>query len=65
MDSLFLHKITDKMFLVEAMATGGTSIELPSDFVQQSFEFHTLITVAIILTWCSMASVKKISLLYA
>lgn len=46
------------MYLVGATETGMLGVVLPADFIQQAFEFHKLVTVALILTWFSIVSVK-------
>jgi len=46
------------MYLVGATETGMPGVVLPADFIQQAFEFHKLVTVALILTWFSIVSVK-------
>lgn len=53
-----LLTFVDKMYVVGAVAAGVTDIELPSDFIPQAFEVQKLITVALILTWSSIVSVK-------
>ena len=54
---LLLH-FDDKMFLVGATESGMPNIQLPSDFIEQAFDFQKLVTVALILTWCAIVSVK-------
>ena len=53
-----LFTFADRMYLVGAVEAGVTDIDLPSDFIQQAFDFHKLVTVALVLTWCSIVSVK-------
>lgn len=48
----------DKMYLIGAVEAGMIDIELPSDFLQQAYDFQNLVAVALILIWCSIVSVK-------
>jgi hypothetical protein len=48
----------DKMYLIGAVEAGMTDIELPSDFIQQVYDFQKLVAVALILIWCSIISLK-------
>ena len=53
-----LYTFVDKMYLVEATETGMPGIQYPPDFIHQAFDFQKLVAVALILTWCSIVSVK-------
>lgn len=53
-----LFIFVDQMYLVGAAEEGLTDIVLPSDFIQQAFDFQKYVTVALVLTWCSIISVK-------
>ncbi|KAI9876909.1 MAG: hypothetical protein M1830_005310 [Pleopsidium flavum] len=46
------------MYLVGATEVGMPGIVLPADFIEQAFDFQKLVAVALILTWCSIVSVK-------
>ena len=56
--TLFANGFVDKMYLVEAAVLGLPPSELPLDFPEQAISFEKLITVVLILTWCSIVSVK-------
>ena len=53
-----LFTFIDKMYLVGATQSDPPGIELPSDFIEEAFVFQKFVTVALILTWCSIVSVK-------
>ena len=53
-----LFTFVDKMYLVGALENGIPMVQLPADFIEQAFDFQKLVVIALILTWCSMASVK-------
>ena len=55
---VLLFKFVDKLYMVEALETGMTDVEFPADFVEEAFDFGKFVTVALILTWCSIVSVK-------
>lgn len=55
---VLLHSFIDELYLVGALQEGTPGISLPSDFISQAFDFGKLSTVAQVLTWCSLASVK-------
>ncbi|KAL9133287.1 MAG: hypothetical protein Q9175_005537, partial [Cornicularia normoerica] len=48
----------DKLYLVGAAEADTPGIGLPSDFIEETFDLQKLVVVALILTWCSIASVK-------
>ena len=50
--------LVDKLYLVEALEGDSVPIGLPVDFLQQVFDFEKLVTGALVLTWCSIISVK-------
>ena len=49
---------TYQMYLTEAMLFPSPQQQLPPDFIQQAFDYQKMVTVVLILTWCSIASVK-------
>ena len=53
-----LFTFIDEMYLVGASEAGIPGLEFPPDFLDQSYDFHKMVTVALILTWCSIVSVK-------
>lgn len=53
-----LFTYVDKLYLVGAVQSGAPGIELPSDFIEEAFLFQKLGAAALILTWCSIVSVK-------
>lgn len=54
-----LFTFIDKMYIVGAAESGNlVSVSLPADYIEQSFEFQKMVTVALVLTWCSIVSVK-------
>lgn len=53
-----LFTFIDKMYLVGATEIGMPGIMLPPDFIEQAFDFQKLVAIALILTWCSIISVK-------
>ena len=55
---LFANGFTDKVYLVEAAVLGLSPSELPLDFPEQALTFEKLIIVILILSWCSIVSVK-------
>lgn len=48
----------DKLYLAGAAEADTPGIGLPSDFIEETFDLQKLVVVALILTWCSIASVK-------
>ena len=48
----------DKLYLVEALAADSIPLNLPVDFLHQVAVFERLATGALVLTWCSIISVK-------
>ncbi|KAL8835183.1 MAG: hypothetical protein Q9170_003429 [Blastenia crenularia] len=49
----------DKMYIVGTAESGNLiSVSLPADYIEQSFNFQKMVTVALVLTWCSIVSVK-------
>ena len=53
-----LFVFIDRMYLVGATEAGTPNIQLPPDFIEEAFAFHKYVTVALILTWCSIVAVK-------
>ena len=53
-----LFTFADRMYLVGAIESETQEIRLPSNFTEQAFDFQKLCTVALILTWCAIVSVK-------
>lgn len=53
-----LFTFVDKMYLVGASEAGAPGLVFPPDFLQQSYSFQKFVTVALILTWLSIVSVK-------
>lgn len=53
-----LITFVDKLYLIVAADAGVGTDQLPSDFIPQAFEFQKLVTIALVLTWCSIVSVK-------
>jgi hypothetical protein len=53
-----IFTFVDGMYLIGVAEAGMSEIELPSDFIQQAYDFQKLVTVALVLTWCSIVSVK-------
>lgn len=49
----------DTMYVVEAILFGSPDDAItPPDFLQKSFDYQKLVTIALTLTWLSIASVK-------
>ena len=55
---VLLLTFVEKMYLIGATEYGGLGIELPADFLQQAYDFEKFAAVSLILTWCSIVSVK-------
>lgn len=53
-----LFKLVDKMYLVGASEAGTPGLVFPPDFLDQAYDFQKFAAVALILTWCSIVSVK-------
>lgn len=53
-----LFPMINKMYLVGAAEVEMPGLVLPPDFLPQAWEFEKLAAVALILTWCSIVSVK-------
>ena len=53
-----LFTLIDDMYLVEVTEAGTPGVVLPSDFLEDAFNFQKYVAVALILTWCSIVSVK-------
>ncbi|KAI9705086.1 MAG: hypothetical protein M1836_006869 [Candelina mexicana] len=54
-----LLKFVDKMYVVGASESSNlVHVSLPDDFISQAYDFHKLVTVALILTWCTIVCVK-------
>lgn len=54
-----LVTIIDEMYVVGTSESGNlVNVPLPSDFIEQAYEFQKMVTVALILTWCTIVSVK-------
>lgn len=52
-------KVKDQMYVVGANETGDlANVPLPEDFLEQSYYFQKIVTVALLLTWFSIVSVK-------
>jgi hypothetical protein len=48
----------DTLYLFEALAYRFPTVQLPPDWKQRTFNMHKMATVALILAWCAIASVK-------
>ena len=48
----------DTLYLFEALAYRVPTLQLPPDWKQRTLNMHQMGTVALILAWCSIASVK-------
>ena len=46
------------MYTVGAVENGTPDIQRPADFIEQAYDFQKFVAIALILTWCSMVSVK-------
>ncbi len=55
---ILLATFVEKMYLIGATEYGGLDIKLPADFLEQAYSFEKFAAVALILTWCSIVSVK-------
>ena len=55
-----MYTFVDKMYLVGASETGDSppGVPLPSDFIEQAWDFQKLVAVALILTWTAIVTVK-------
>lgn len=54
-----LFKFADKMYIVGSQESGDLiGVPLPGDFIEQAYDFQKLVTVALILTWLTIVSVK-------
>ena len=54
-----LSTFIDKMYVVGASQSGNlVGVPLPSDFLQQAYDFQKFVTIAMVLTWMSIVSVK-------
>lgn len=51
--------IMDKLYLIGASESGNVvNVPIPGDLVQQAYAFQEMVTVALVLTWCAIVSVK-------
>ncbi|KAL8943451.1 MAG: hypothetical protein Q9211_000983 [Gyalolechia sp. 1 TL-2023] len=49
----------DEMYIVETAESGNlVSVSLPANYIEQSFDYQKMATIALVLTWCSIVSVK-------
>ena len=48
----------DKTYLVEALTFGFQGVAIPQDFLQQANAFHKWVTIALMLAWCAIMSIK-------
>ncbi len=55
---VLLFVLVDKMYMVEATETEMIGVELSSNFIEQTYDFQKLVTVTLILIWCSIISIK-------
>lgn len=55
---VLLFTFIDKMYVVGASEAGLPGLVFPLDFLDQAFDFQKLVTVSLILTWCSIVAVK-------
>lgn len=46
------------MYLIEAMITGMSDVELPPDIIDRSLEFHKMVECALCLAWTCVFSIK-------
>ena len=54
-----LGTFIDKMYVIGASEAGNVvGVPLPSDFIQQAYDFQKLVTVALVLTWTAIVCVK-------
>lgn len=53
-----LFKYINKMYMAEALLFGVPNAELSSNFIEDSYWYHKISAVALIMTWCSLVSVK-------
>ncbi len=53
-----LFIFVDRMYLMGAIESGTPGIELSLDIIKEVFDFHKFVTVGLVLTWCSIVSVK-------
>ena len=44
--------------MAQAIVLGFKDVQLSPNFIQDSFWFHKMIIVALVLTWCSLMAVK-------
>jgi hypothetical protein len=53
-----IYTISNEMYLVESLLFSVPNLQLPPDWMQQSFDYQKFVTVSLILTWFSIISVK-------
>ncbi len=53
-----LFIFVDRMYLVGAIESGTLGIEHSSAIIKDVFDLHKFVTVGLVLTWCSIISVK-------
>lgn len=53
-----LFLLTPSIYLVEALITNHASLDIPSDFLQQSFQFQKLSDAYLVLTYNTVFAVK-------
>jgi hypothetical protein len=54
-----LFTFMDSMYMVEALLFGDPAdLDLPPDWIQRAFDYQKMAAVSLILTWCSIVSVK-------
>lgn len=53
-----LFTVVDNMYMVEALLYNEPNLQLPPDWIKRSFDYQKFATIALILTWCSIVSVK-------
>jgi len=53
-----IYTISNKMYLVESLLFKVPNLQLPPDWIQQSFDYQKFVAISLILTWLSIVSVK-------
>ena len=54
-----LLKSIDQIYVVGASESGNLmNVSLPSNYIEQAYFFQKMVTVSLVLTWCSIVAVK-------
>jgi hypothetical protein len=54
-----LYTMFDKMYLAQALILKAfNEVNIPPDFIQQTFDYHKMVWVVLFLTWTAIMSVK-------